>query len=95
MTRLATSSPTSLAFLLASLLLAYEPLRWLIGTWTDPSYPSTGALYLVAVAALVLWSMTSPVRQNSIGHRQMAVLLLLAAEHLLLAFFETPMNRQE
>ncbi|ERP94104.1 exosortase [Labrenzia sp. C1B10] len=85
MTRLATSSPTSLAFLLASLILAYEPLRWLVGTWTDPSYPSTGALYLIAVAALVLWSMTSPVRQNSIGHRQMAVLLLLGAALIRLA----------
>ncbi|GAB2183278.1 exosortase T [Roseibium sp. LAB1] len=85
MTRLAKSSPTSLAFLLASLILAYEPLRWLIGTWTDPSYPSTGALYLAALVALALWSLTSPVRQNSIGHRQMAVLLLLVSALIRLA----------
>ncbi|TYC65236.1 exosortase T [Stappia sp. BW2] len=85
MTRLANTSPTSLAFLLASLILAYEPLRWLIGTWTDPSYPSTGALYLAALAALTFWSLTSPVRQNSIGHRQMAVLLLLVSALIRLA----------
>jgi len=85
MTRLQTPALTTTAFLLASAILAYEPLDWLIGTWLDPSYSSTGAFYLVALVALVAWSLSSPVGDTVSRHRQKAVLLLLASVLIRLA----------
>ncbi|EFO32528.1 transmembrane exosortase (Exosortase_EpsH) superfamily [Roseibium sp. TrichSKD4] len=46
-------------FAVASLILAVEPIRWLVATWLDPSYRSVGFLYLVALCALVIWSLKS------------------------------------
>lgn len=79
MTRLARISPTTAAFALASLVLAFEPLRWLAGSWTDPSYASTGVAYLAAVAALLAWSLSSQAARTHDYRRPTAVLLLMAA----------------
>ncbi|QUS56576.1 hypothetical protein [Pseudovibrio brasiliensis] len=35
---------------IASAILAFEPFLWLVRTWFTPSYSSSGAVYLVAVA---------------------------------------------
>lgn len=71
-------SPAAVGFAVASGVLAYEPLHWLVGTWLDPSYPSSGAIYLVALSGLLLWSLTSPVVKTGAGerHRRGAVGLL-------------------
>lgn len=41
------------------LCVAYEPLRWLVNTWADPSYDSKGLYVFAVCAALFLWSVTS------------------------------------
>ncbi|WP_420335747.1 exosortase T [Roseibium sp.] len=79
MTRLAPYSLTAASFVLASLILAVEPVRWLVNTWLDPSYPSTGALYLVLMLGLLLWSLSSPATGEDARHRQTALLLLIAS----------------
>ncbi|MEM5582193.1 exosortase T [Roseibium sp. AS2] len=79
MTLLARISPTTAVFALASLVLACEPMRWLAGSWTDPSYASSGVVYLAALAGLLAWSLSSPVTRGGFGQRQMAVLVLLAS----------------
>ncbi|WP_208999764.1 exosortase T [Stappia sediminis] len=68
-----------LGFALASAILAYAPLAWLMGSWLDPSYSSSGTLYLVPIAALLVWSLTSPLRQAPSRSRQRALLLLSAS----------------
>ncbi|MDN3719812.1 exosortase T [Roseibium salinum] len=78
-------APTFLTFALASLILAYEPFRWLIGSWFDPSYSSTGALYLVAIAALLARSLSSPVVRINSRSRQTAVILLAVSALIRLA----------
>ncbi|MHA7772062.1 exosortase T [Roseibium sp. M-1] len=82
-------SVAPLGFVAASVVLAFEPLHWLIGTWLDRSYSSTGALYLFALAALAAWSLTSPAKATAPAshtrHRQWAVLLLLASALIRLA----------
>ncbi|MBG6162085.1 exosortase/archaeosortase family protein [Labrenzia sp. EL_195] len=79
MTRFAPYSLTTASFVLASLVLAYEPVRWLIGTWFDPSYTSSGALYLVVILALLAWSLGSAVTGPETRHRQTAIILLLVS----------------
>ena len=49
----------SLIFGAAALVLAYEPLRWLIRTWQDPAYDSKGFFIFLVCAGLFLWSVTS------------------------------------
>lgn len=85
MTRLANLSPTSTAFVLASAILAYEPVRWLLGSWQDPSYASSGLIYLAALLVLGVWSLSSPVKTAVTRHRQVAVLLLVASALIRLA----------
>ncbi|MET0744896.1 MAG: exosortase T, partial [Microvirga sp.] len=56
------SSPSwsRLALLAGAAVLAWHPVLWLVITWTDPSYASDGALAALGVAALGLWSLSSP-----------------------------------
>ena len=72
---------------MASGVLAYEPLHWLVGTWLDPSYPTSGAVYLIALSGLLLWSLTSPVVETGSGeqHRRGAVGLLVVSALIRLA----------
>jgi exosortase/archaeosortase family protein len=79
MTRPASHFAASLAFAFASLILAFEPVRWLVGSWRDPSYASSSLPYLVAVAGLLAWSLSSPVDCHRGSGRQVAVLLLAVA----------------
>lgn len=65
------------SFALASAILAIEPLRWLITTWLDPSYQSSGAIYACLIIALVGYSVSSPLRRNHKSQRNHAFTLLL------------------
>ncbi|MFW5967229.1 MAG: exosortase T [Persicimonas sp.] len=61
---------TGALFLLGALILAIEPVRWLVTTWRDPSYDSSGGWIFVAVVALFVWSVTSErvVRSRDTSH---------------------------
>lgn len=63
-------------FAVASVILAIEPARWLVHTWRDPSYASSGWIYLAVFAALVVWSATSP-RTDTNRRAQVSVVLIL------------------
>lgn len=46
-------------FAIASIIIAIHPIAWLITTWRDPSYGSTGYIFLILAVSLVLWSVLS------------------------------------
>ncbi|MEL7026830.1 MAG: exosortase T, partial [Pseudomonadota bacterium] len=48
-----------LAIAIASLILAAEPIAWLVRSWQDPSYQSVGHWYLFALVALIVASVLS------------------------------------
>ncbi|MEM8596226.1 MAG: exosortase T [Pseudomonadota bacterium] len=52
--------PGGLLLAFAALLVALDPLRWLIVTWTEPAYGSDGWLVTLAVALLAARSLASP-----------------------------------
>lgn len=63
----------------AGLVLAVEPVSWLVNTWLDPSYDSIGGYVYVLVAALFLWSATSSLQFHVAPRSQRVALVLLAA----------------
>jgi exosortase/archaeosortase family protein len=58
---LARSRPADGLLAVAALILAIDPIRWLVATWRDPAYDSNGLLVFLAAAGLFAWSVTSPV----------------------------------
>jgi exosortase/archaeosortase family protein len=70
--------PSTLVFLGAGLLAA-DPLRWLIETWTDATYNPEGLWVALAAAALALWSGTSARRRPPEEGNRALWLLALAA----------------
>ncbi|MEL7105384.1 MAG: exosortase T [Pseudomonadota bacterium] len=58
MTKLPTQFAT-FALTLASIVLALDPLRWLVRTWQDPSYQSYGHWYVAALLGAVALSAAS------------------------------------
>ncbi len=61
---------------IAVLILAYDPIIWLINTWLDPSYDSKGLLVFIACAVLFGWSVSSPLIDNKPGKKRLAFLLI-------------------
>ena len=43
----------------SAVVLAFEPVLWLVRTWRDPAYDSTGWFIFLICAVLFLWSVTS------------------------------------
>jgi len=43
----------------AALVLAIDPVLWLVQTWRDPSYDSSGFIVFCVCAGIFLWSITS------------------------------------
>lgn len=70
--------PSTLVILGAGLLAA-DPLRWLLTTWTDATYNPEGLWVALAVAALALWSGTSTRRRETPDARRALWLLAGAA----------------
>ena len=70
-------------------MLAWEPARWLIGTWYAPGYDGLGITACAVTAGLFAWSLNSPLiaadRAGSRGHAMVFGLLLLTATLRLLA----------
>ncbi|MDG4558036.1 MAG: exosortase T [Candidatus Contendobacter sp.] len=73
------------ALILGLALLAIHPLFWLMGTWFDPAYDSSGVWVAALTAGLLLWSATSPLRIASSRQRLngLWLLALTAAVRLL------------
>lgn len=70
----------------ASLILAVEPIRWLVTTWLAPSYQSVGFLYLAALSAVAFRSLASgPATSIQTDAIVLALRLLLLAAALRLA----------
>ncbi|MFP4599269.1 MAG: exosortase T [Persicimonas sp.] len=57
--RLRDATPAAIVFALGAIVLAIEPLLWLVGTWTEPAYDSPGGWIFVAALGLFAWSATS------------------------------------
>lgn len=74
-----------IGFGLASLILMAEPVCWLVTTWFDPSYQSSGAVYGIAVLGLVIWSLSSPIQHAVRRFHSYAVALLILAAVMRLA----------
>ncbi len=66
----------SLVFGTAALVLAYEPVRWLVQTWQDPAYDSKGFLIFGVCAGLFLWSFTSSRDPTRPDNTRWALILL-------------------
>ncbi len=66
----------------AALVLVYDPIRWLIQTWNDPSYDSNGYLVFFLTIGLFLWGLSG--KQNiSNPINKKVPLLLLASTSLI------------
>lgn len=63
----------------AALVLAFEPIVWLFGTWRDPAYASQGYIVAAAVALIAVWSASSPAEKPSRSDRVALTLLALSA----------------
>jgi exosortase/archaeosortase family protein len=70
--------PSTLVVLGAGLLAA-DPLRWLLATWTDATYNPEGLWVALAVAGLALWSGLSARRREASDATRALWLLALAA----------------
>ncbi len=78
-------SPACWLFAAGLLILATQPVLWLVATWTDPSYDSPGAWVFACALGLFLWSVTSRNRDECPPKKPLAICLLLATALLRLA----------
>lgn len=62
---------------LALLILAYEPIIWLINTWQDVSFDSIGVWAFIATAILLVWSVSSPLISQKPAKVRLAITLLI------------------
>lgn len=76
-------SPTLI--MLGAGLLAADPLRWLLGTWTDATYNPQGLWIAALVLGLAAWSYTSTLLPEAPGSQRYAYGLLLASAVVRLA----------
>ncbi len=68
---------TILIFAVAAMVLGYEPVKWLINTWREPSYDSKGFYIFLAVVALFVWSASSAqTRPENVRQKRTALALL-------------------
>ncbi|MCB1716025.1 MAG: exosortase T [Candidatus Competibacteraceae bacterium] len=74
----------ALLLLSAVFTLAWVPLQWLIQSWFDPLYGSSGLIVAALVLGLLLWSGSSPLTAAP-QHRRLAWGLLLATALVRLA----------
>lgn len=59
-----TNSTTPFLLLSGALLLAYEPVLWLLGSWYLPGYPRSGPIVFALVLLLFGYSVSSPPREG-------------------------------
>src|SRR4029450_8302207 len=83
--RLARSHPAHCLIAAAVLILAVDPIRWLVTTWSDPAYDSNGLLVFLAAVGLFAWSVTSPVVDHAPRRRSLAFGLIALSASVRLA----------
>ncbi len=60
------------------LLMAIEPIVWLVNTWLEPAHDSKGGWVFLVCAGLFAWSMSSPKQDVANNAHKRAIILLLA-----------------
>lgn len=75
----------NLVFAAGALVLAFEPVAWLVRTWFAPAYDSPGLWIFAAAAGLFVWSVTSDAEGRDPRHKRWAYGLLLATAVVRLA----------
>ena len=75
----------NLAFAAGAIVLAFEPVVWLVRTWFAPAYDSPGLWIFAAAAGLFLWSATSDAAARDPRHKKWAYGLLLGTAAIRLA----------
>ncbi len=83
--RLSRRHPASVLIAAAALILAVDPIRWLVATWRDPAYDSNGFLVFLAAAGLLAWSVASPVVDRAPRRRRLALALIALSATVRLA----------
>src|SRR5262245_48701246 len=83
--RLACAHPAHGLVAAAALVLAADPVRWLVATWSDPAYDSNGLLVFLAAAGLLAWSATSPVADRAPPRHSLAIGLIALSASVRLA----------
>lgn len=77
---------TPILLLLAGAVLALDPAIWLVKSWMDPAYDSSGYIVFVLTLGLFAWSAASRVVAPNQGrHRQVAIALLAVSALVRLA----------
>lgn len=71
-----------IAFTGAVVVLAAGPVVWLVNTWLDPAFDSSGFWYFCVFAALAAWSASSPLTQRASAADERIAIALLAATAL-------------
>ncbi len=69
-------------FAIAASMLAFDPAAWLINSWIDPAYDSSGFVVFLVVAGLFVRSVTAPLLSDSHPWRKRRALMLLAVSAL-------------
>ncbi len=83
--RFIRSRPADSLLAAAALMLAVDPIRWLVATWRDPAYDSNGLLVFLAAAGLLAWSVASPVVDSAPRRRSLALALIALSATVRLA----------
>jgi len=83
--RLVRAHPAGGLIAAAALVLAADPVRWLVSTWRDPAYDSNGLLVFLAAAGLLAWSVTSPLADRAPHRRGLAFALIALSASVRLA----------
>ena len=71
------NTATKLIVVSALLMLAYEPVIWLVNTWQDDSFDSTGVWAFIATAVLLFWSASSALISQKPARTKLAIALLV------------------
>ena len=66
-------------FGVAALVLAVDPVLWLVRTWGDPSYDSSGFIVFCVCAGIFLWSITSDRLSHKVNLRLPLFLLTVSS----------------
>ena len=66
-------------FGVAAVILAVDPVLWLVRTWSDPSYNSSGLIVFCVCVGLFLWSVTSERKAHTVNLRLPFLLLSVSA----------------
>ena len=56
-------------FGVAAVILAVDPVLWLVRTWSDPSYNSNGLIVFCVCVGMFLWSVTSDRTAHTVNLR--------------------------